>query len=79
MKDNALKAVNTVTFLLSIMVFVIPVVSKIEGKQMPEWLWAVLFLTFSMCVVSMTMEHLVCRIKHLEEKLQNKQSEKEVL
>lgn len=78
MKDNSLKPINIMTVSLSVMVFVVPVISKIKDKQMPEWLWAVLFLTFSMCMISITMDHIVCRIKYLEEKLQTKQTEKEI-
>ena len=77
MKDDSVKAVKYMVVLLLIIVFVIPIVCKIEHKQVPEWMWAILCLMFSMCLVLMALERIVFRIKCLEEKLQTKYAEKE--
>lgn len=79
MKRNPAKEVKGMVFLLGGLI-VICVISSIFGKEKtPEWFFAVMFLFFSMVVVSAAIKHMVNRIEELETKLQINQIEKEAL
>lgn len=74
---NPLDNFTFMVWLLTILVLALPIVSRFEKKETPDWHFALFFLCFSMWSIHTAFKHLQKRIDALEQKLNQQNQSKE--
>ncbi|MHC5156937.1 MAG: hypothetical protein ACYSOZ_02395, partial [Planctomycetota bacterium] len=64
-------------YILIILTVALPLISYFEKEKLPEWFFAILFLTMSMTTIYTVLKHQQKRIDALEEKLNEQNQSKE--